>query len=207
MAYRAPISPGTEHEGNWYVPVMGMAAGAGQGLSRYGSLVDKFMESMRGTSQLPTTENLASYAGGINAGGQGTVAARYAGMPISDMVRMAETDPARAQRVADALTQYPRVTSAEFLKPSMSSSDYVNAGFSGGDIPDKAVLERVMNNGMRDKLLGFGGVVTLPMPGIEQGGRHDILSRLLGIDYPGYVINSPNTGNASQNEQLRQLRY
>lgn len=134
MAYKAPVSPGTESEGNWYVPVIGMGTGSiiGRGMQ---TLKDQWADTLRlltGRQALPTTENLASLAGGINTGSQGVKAGVEAG----------------ADTFASAPTMYG-------LQPKLKDTVRM-AQEQGGMIPRPDVMDRLMNSGLRDTILGFG---------------------------------------------------
>ena len=205
--------------------------GMGFNLTKFGPIVN----SLSGRSALPTTENIASWQGGINAGGSGSEGVRAiiasedaakAAMPeYWEVAKALGPESPQAQAILEEAGRLGNL-SVPFREAGMDYA-FARAGDFGrmignrgtllrpsehnvgGKVPSKEVMDRVMNAGLRDKLLGFGAgaVVPLPVYNQEVGGRHDLLSRLLGIDYPGYVITNPNTGNVSQNEQLRQLGF
>lgn len=172
MVTRPPQSPNTGHEGDWYVPVIGMGAGSviGEGMQ---ALKTKWAEALRlmsGRASLPTTENIASMAGGINASGPGAEAARAAGTSIGDIAKLAETNPEQAKQLADSFMKHyqagaRRVTPQEFMRTSESlgvdkrlypGNVIEQAETMGGMVPRPDVMDRVMNSGLRNKILGFG---------------------------------------------------
>lgn len=218
MATKAPTPAGQGHQGDWYVPVIGMGAGSviGEGMQALKSQWADALRLMPGRGSLPTTESVASMAGGINAG-RASVNVPYRIQEGREFEKAHESidqalglpkaymeDPSMMGVPAHAFGRMVGKTkTGALLRPSEHNV--------GGMVPDKEVMDRVMNAGMRDKLLGFGAgvpAVTLPLPGQEQGGRHDILSRILGIDYPGWMNQrGPNVGNLSERDQLRKLEY
>ena len=181
--------------------------GMGFNLPQFRGIVN----ALSGRAALPLPENIASWLGGARFNTPAGTAAKLSETTMEDLARIYETDPGRAAKIAEAVWKphrqgAQRVTSTEF-RPQATAQ-------AGGARPPQDVMDRVMNAGLRDKLLGFGaGVPAMALPPLlrgeqEQGGRHDLLSRLLGIDYPGYVIQQgPNVGNTSEREQLRQLGF
>ena len=130
MGYRAPASPGTEGEGNWYVPVIGMGAGSiiGSGMKSLQQKWAAVHQLWTGKSTLPEVADLASMTGGINTGS--TRAIKEAGSNFSHAEDF-----------------------APLINPSLAKPTVANRG---GMVPDKDVMDRVMNAGLRDKILGFG---------------------------------------------------
>ena len=147
MATYAPASPGTEQEGNWYVPVIGMGAGSviGQGMK---ALRQQWSEALIKMKMLPSTENLASMAGGINTYSPAKAAVEYGGYTVDEVMRgvAKPTDLGKyAKYVHDGGGP---IRLSDF--PAQSVSD------AGGKVVPKDVMDRVMNAGLRDKILGFG---------------------------------------------------
>lgn len=149
MAYKVPVSPGTEDEGRWYVPIIGMGGGSiiGKGME---SLKNTWAETLRVLGQLPTESKIASLTGGMNTVSKAMPAAKEAWTTISELEQM-------PLKQVEGITQRAREygnAGGRAVRPQ----DFPTNGLSlsGGMIPRPDVMDRVMNSGLRDKLLGFG---------------------------------------------------
>ena len=146
MAYIAPASPGTEGEGQWFVPMIGMGGASviGQGMK---SLKDKWADTLRALNLLPTEQNLASLTGGMNTSSKAMPAAKEAWTTIGELEKMPLEN---VQPIVDRARAYSHA-GGKVVRPN----DFP-AQETGGMVPRPDVMDRVMNSGLRDKILGFG---------------------------------------------------